>query len=130
MRAAKSKTDSTQERRSLQSSGTNAQVVLKRNEYSACYRKSLIISDHNVRQKTGQMPLKNTAACDRAEQMHDPDPKTKRFCYLLSQEPNILGPLRQKTGHMPLKNAAEAERWVVGKIARKRDRLTSPECEE
>ena len=75
MRAAKSKTDATQERRSLQSSGTNAQVVLKRNEYSACYRKT----DHYVRQKTGQMPLgergqmplaKNSAACDRAAQTH------------------------------------------------------------
>jgi len=88
MRPAKNRTDATQERRSLQSSGADARQVQKRNASSACCRSGSC--QGCGRQKTGQMPLKNTAACDRAEQMHDPDPKIKRFCYLLPQEPNIL----------------------------------------
>jgi hypothetical protein len=73
LRAAKNKTDTTQKSRSLQSSGTDARKIQKRNASSACCRKSLlvIISDRCGRQKTRQMPLKNAATCNRAEQMHD-----------------------------------------------------------
>ena len=56
MRPAKNRTDATQERRSLQSSGTDARKIQKRNASSACCPKSLleIISDRCGRQKTGQ----------------------------------------------------------------------------
>ena len=54
--------------------------IQKRNEYSACCRKSLIISARCGRQKTGQIPLNNAAACNRAEQMQE---KSKKETLLL-----------------------------------------------
>jgi len=87
--------------------------IQKRNEYSACCRKSLIISARCGRQKTGQIPLNNAAACNRAEQMQE---KSKKRNVSAACCPKSLLEIisdrcgRQKTGQMPLKNAAACDR--------------------